>query len=164
MPHLKLETVHKRRPQSRGRGLCPVRTFFGQGGGSASDVVVRTFWCKNLGFFEIYGVSARTRGQVDKPVLTFRGQGGVNFLRFCVDVCYGRPLTSMIFGHLPEKWRQVVFPKTILCVRVRASGNTFSGKCSRSTPIQCLATRNQLCCSDNIRLLWKRERFRVGRH
>jgi len=23
---------------------------------------VRTFWCKNLGFFEIYGVSARTRG------------------------------------------------------------------------------------------------------
>jgi len=36
-------------------------------------------------FFEIYGVSARTRGV--EPVRTFYEQGGgeVNFLRFCTD-------------------------------------------------------------------------------
>jgi len=27
----------------------------------SSDADVRTFWCKNIGFFEICGVSARTR-------------------------------------------------------------------------------------------------------
>jgi len=29
------------------RGVCPVRTFCGQGGGSSSDVDVHTFWCRN---------------------------------------------------------------------------------------------------------------------
>jgi len=50
---------------------------------------VRTFWCKNIGFFEIYGVSARTREV--KPVQTFCGQREVNFSRFCADVLYGGP-------------------------------------------------------------------------
>jgi len=36
-----------------------------------------TFWCKKLGFFEIYGVSARTRGEGKvEQVWTFFGQGG----------------------------------------------------------------------------------------
>jgi len=38
------------------------------------------FGAKNFGFFEIYGVSTRTREE------------GVNFSRFCADVFYGRPL------------------------------------------------------------------------
>jgi len=32
-------------------------------GGSSSCADVRIFWCKNVGFFEIYGVSARTKGE-----------------------------------------------------------------------------------------------------
>jgi len=41
------------------------------------------FGVKNFGFFKIYGGSARTRGEE------------VNFLRFCVDVLYGRPLRKL---------------------------------------------------------------------
>jgi len=52
--------VHKRRPKSGGRD-CPVRTFFGQEGSSDADIC--TIWWKNFGFFEIYGVSAQTRGR-----------------------------------------------------------------------------------------------------
>jgi len=52
-----------------------VRTFFGQGRREGSSVAgVRTFWCKNIAFFEIYGVSTRTR-EVEQ-VRTFFGQGG----------------------------------------------------------------------------------------
>jgi len=44
---------------------------------------------QHFGFFEIYGVSARTRGV--EPVQTFCGQGeGVNFSLFCADVFYER--------------------------------------------------------------------------
>jgi len=53
-----LGAVHKRRPQSR--GVCPVRTFFGQGGFFRCE---RPNFSKNIGFFEIYGVSARTMGR-----------------------------------------------------------------------------------------------------
>jgi len=34
------------------------------------------FEAKNFGFFEIYGVSARTRGEEVEPVRTFFGQEG----------------------------------------------------------------------------------------
>jgi len=59
---------------------------------------VRTFGAKNFGFFEIYGVSARTRGRRVEPVRTFFGQGGkgINFSRFCADVFYGLPLKTFI--------------------------------------------------------------------
>jgi len=52
------------------------------------------FGAINLGFFEIYDVSAQTRGEGVKPVRSFFGQGGggVNFSRFCADVFYGRSL------------------------------------------------------------------------
>jgi len=47
---------------------------------------------ENFGFFKIYGESSRT-GRGFEPVRTFFGQGGgVNFLGFCADVFYGRPL------------------------------------------------------------------------
>jgi len=47
---------------------------------------------KISGFFEVYGVSARTRRI--EPVRTFYGQGGVKLSRFCADVLYGRPLKT----------------------------------------------------------------------
>jgi len=56
-----------------------VRTFCGQGGREGStDADVRIFFgAKTLGFFEIYDVSARTRGEEVEPVRTFCGQGVV---------------------------------------------------------------------------------------
>jgi len=82
----------------RGGGVCPVRTFCRQGGeGGSSDADVRTFWRKNLGFFEIYGVSAAIKGREgwsSMDILRTRGEG-VNFSRFCADVFYGRPLNKI---------------------------------------------------------------------
>jgi len=47
---------------------------------------------KNFGYFEIYGVSARTRGIGVEPVRTFCEQGGgVNFSRFCANVLWTAP-------------------------------------------------------------------------
>jgi len=49
----------------RGEGVCPVRTFFGQ---AEREEILQMrmsalFGAKIIGFFEIYGVSARTRGE-----------------------------------------------------------------------------------------------------
>jgi len=66
---LTLGAVHKGRPQSGRFVKC------GQGGSSDADV--RTFWCKNAKFFEIYGVSARTRGEggsASADILRTRGR------------------------------------------------------------------------------------------
>jgi len=59
--------------------------------------ITTLFGEKNFVFFEIYGVSARTRAEEVGPVMSFCGQGewGANFLRFCADVLYERPLTSI---------------------------------------------------------------------
>jgi len=82
-----LGAVHKRRPQSGG---CPVRT---RREGCSSDADVRTFWSKKLRFFfEIYGVSARTRegwANSDK-------REGINLSRFCADVFYEQPLSISV--------------------------------------------------------------------
>jgi len=65
--------------------------------GCPSDANIRTFGAKTFGFFEIYGVSSRTRGEGIKPVRTFCGQGeGVNFSRFCADIFYGRPQSLLL--------------------------------------------------------------------
>jgi len=71
----------KRRPQSGGEGVCPVRTFCGQGGVLHTRTYV-LLGVKDLRFFEIYGVSARTRG-----VESVQTSGGG---QFCADVFYGR--------------------------------------------------------------------------
>jgi len=63
----RLGAVHKGRPHS-GEGVCPVQT---RGGSFFSDLDVRTFWCKNIGFFEIYG-----KGEGVESVRTFCGKGG----------------------------------------------------------------------------------------
>jgi len=55
-----LGAVHKRRPQSGGGGLSIADnwTFFGEGERGIFKYGLRTFWCKNFAFFNIYGVSA----------------------------------------------------------------------------------------------------------
>jgi len=61
---------------------------------------VRTFLRKKTSdFLEIYSVSARSRGKGVEPVRRFCRQGrGVNFLRFCTDVFYGRPLIGLFYN------------------------------------------------------------------
>jgi len=68
-----------------------VRTFFGQEErGGSSDADVRTFLRKKLRIFRNLWCFLR---KFKEPVRTFCGQGrGVNFLRFCADAFYGRPL------------------------------------------------------------------------
>jgi len=61
----------------------------------SSDADFRIFWCKNLGLFESYGVSARTREERVESVRKFFGQRGkINFSRFCMGVFYGRHLAA----------------------------------------------------------------------
>jgi len=51
------------------------------------------FGAKNFGFFEIYGVSARTRKEGLSQCGHFSNNGeGVNFSRFCTDFFNGLPL------------------------------------------------------------------------
>jgi len=57
-----------------------VRTFYGQKAGILQMRTSALFDAKHFGFFEIYGVSARTRGRVE-PVRTFCGQGEGVFLQ-----------------------------------------------------------------------------------
>jgi len=66
-----------------GREVEVVRTFFRQWGGGSSDVNIRTFSSKKLRICQNLW-----------RVRTGNGGGEVNFLRFCVDVFYGRPLTA----------------------------------------------------------------------
>jgi len=85
-----LGTVHKRRPQSV--RVCPMWTFCRQGGFFRCGR--SHFLAQNVGFFEIYRLSAWTRGEdgwASADILRTRGEG-VNFSRFCADVFYGRPL------------------------------------------------------------------------
>jgi len=54
------------------------------------------FGVKNSGFFKIYGVSARTRGEGGLSQCVQFANKGVNFSRYCDDVFYGRPLMEYI--------------------------------------------------------------------
>jgi len=77
-----VQAVHKKRPQYGGEGGLSSADK-----GGSSDADVRTFWDKNIGFFEIYYVSARTikGGWVSVDIFRTRVEGGVNFSRFCSD-------------------------------------------------------------------------------
>jgi len=96
-----LGDVHKRRPQSGGLSSGQCRHFEDKGIGVSSDADVRTFWCKNFGSFEIYGVSARTRELSQCGHFSNKVGGGVNFSRFCADIFYGRPLTEQSTQTVP---------------------------------------------------------------
>jgi len=74
---------------------------------------------KNLAFFEIYGLSVRTRerGWTNADVLRTRGRGEVNFLRFCADVFYGQPLMNQqqrIKGRVQRFSMQIVMNSCFL--------------------------------------------------
>jgi len=86
------------------------------------------FGAKNLGFFKIYGVSARGSGV--EPVRT-KGEGKVNFSRFCADVFYGRPLRKSI---LRNSLKQVIFGKNcqlscLLCKKITSISKFYLLKC-----------------------------------
>jgi len=64
--------------RNQGEGVCPVRT---RGKGSSSDADVRTFGAKTFGFFEVYDVFIRTKGEggwASADILRIRGER-VNF-------------------------------------------------------------------------------------
>jgi len=56
---------------------------------------------KNLGWYEIYGSSARSKGRAVEPVRTFFREAGREsvFLDFFADVLYGRPLARQRKKH-----------------------------------------------------------------
>jgi len=117
-------SVHKRGPQSR-EEVCSVRMFCEQGGeGCSSDADVGTFWCKNFGFLEIYGVPARTRGEVwANAVRTFFGQRGVVdfFAILCGHLLWsGRPLTILLINKplTTEMNKAVVIDVSIILMRI----------------------------------------------
>jgi len=51
------------------------------------------FAAKNIGFFEMYGVSARTRGV--EPVRTFCGRGGQFFAILCGRLLWTAPYCNL---------------------------------------------------------------------
>jgi len=55
------------------RGICPVRTFFGQGREGSSDADVRTFWCKKLRIVRNLWCVGTDKGV--EPMWTFIEQG-----------------------------------------------------------------------------------------
>jgi len=59
------------------------------------------FCAKNFGFFKIYCVSARIRGEkgLNQCGHFSDKREGVNFSRFCADVFYGRPLSGSTEYH-----------------------------------------------------------------
>jgi len=73
-----LKAVHKRRPHG-GRG-CPARKICEQGRGIQMWTSA-VFGAKNFGFFESYGVPARTRGVNLNQVQIFFGQGERSIFR-----------------------------------------------------------------------------------
>jgi len=99
---LYLGIVHKRRPQSgerEGESLSSadiLKTRRQKDLRDSSEAYLRTFWCKKPRIFRyLWCVRTNKRRVGVKPVRTFCGQGerGVNILRFCADVFYGRPLS-----------------------------------------------------------------------
>jgi len=116
-----------------GRGFVQCGHFADKEEGGSSDVDVRTFWCKNLEFFEIYGVSARTRGcWASADILRTRGRG-VNFSRFCADVFYRRPLSISKYEHInvnSESTKHFITKWRIIssCKRLHSNGEYFAQK------------------------------------
>jgi len=60
--------------------------------GVSSDADVHTFGAKNSKFFEIYGVSALTKGRGLSLFGYSADKGGSIFSLFCASVLYGRLL------------------------------------------------------------------------
>jgi len=79
---ISLGAVHKRRPQSGGRGYVQCGRFSDKGGrGSlfSASADVRTFWCKNLRIFRKFMVCPQGQGE------------GSQFFAILCGRLYGRP-------------------------------------------------------------------------
>jgi len=85
----------------RDEGSCPMRSFFGQGGGGGdfSDADVRTFWCKKLPIFRNLWYARTEKGSQFVAILCIYGMPArkrvVSLSRFCVGILYWRPLTRI---------------------------------------------------------------------
>jgi len=77
-----LGAVHKRRPQSGGGGLSSADILRTRGEGVLQVRTSALFVAKNCGYFEIYGVSARTRWR-GCWASTDKGGGGQLFSILC---------------------------------------------------------------------------------
>jgi len=76
-----LETVHKTRPQSRGRGFDQSGHFSDKGAGGSSDADVRTFWRKKTSDFSTFtacphGQAGRS-GLASADILRAREEGSI---------------------------------------------------------------------------------------
>jgi len=82
------------RSQEEG-GFVHCEHFTNKGEGVLQEQTSALFGTKNIGFFKIYGVSARTRGV--EPVRTFCGHGedGGQIFSFFANVLYGQPPTAL---------------------------------------------------------------------
>jgi len=113
-----LGAVHKTRPQFGG---VQCGHFAHNGGRGVLDADVRTFWCKNFGFFELYGVSAQTRRGGFEPARTLCGQGGCSIFRDCVRTpfmngplpSFAVKLTCQMTAHIfvVLYWESIYYPK-----------------------------------------------------
>jgi len=66
--------------RSRKGGVCPVRTFFGQGRGVLQMQMSKLFGVKNFEFFEILVCLNRQRmGWASTDILQTKGEGGQFF-------------------------------------------------------------------------------------
>jgi len=70
-------------------GFVQCGHFSDKGGGGLQMRMSALFDAKNFGFFEIYGVSARTRGEGLSQCGHFSDKEA-NFSHFCANVFYGR--------------------------------------------------------------------------
>jgi len=88
--------------------------FANMGEGCSSDANFRTFWCKNLGFFKNYGVSAvRTNRRERVSQCEYFADKGGEWGQYCADVFYA---VSALSGH--NKWTyRLIFTLSVWCWR-----------------------------------------------
>jgi len=104
-PHQDLNRIIRGRPwrtsaHKGGESLSSADIFRTRGERVLQMRTSALFDAKNIKFFEIYGVPARTKEE------------GVNFSRFCADVFYGRPLKHKLANL--QKFQTFSYAKKIM--------------------------------------------------
>jgi len=86
------------------------------------------FGAKTFEFFEIYGVSARTRdGLLSVDIFRTRKKGG-QFFTLCADVFYGRPLISFA-QKMFARGSRCISSSYQRCARFGVQESTLAGVC-----------------------------------
>jgi len=86
-------SVHKDVRSQGGRGFVQFGHIYRQEGGDSSDADIRTFWYKPSNFSKFIVCPHGKEVMGFEPMQT-RGKRG-QFLRYCADVFYGRPLMHL---------------------------------------------------------------------